>query len=137
MRFLKGYMVGFFTPCTYWFLLYVGLYLINYAPLRERPWAAIALLAPIIWGAWNNLFLSFSNLFPGKTLKTKITFAGMILGVIVGFITAFIIPIFQLLIGWGIPLKYGTLIFYPFIYMILWRFIVHRMNEAFDLYKES
>jgi len=132
MRSIKAYAVGIFVPCTTWFLLYTTLYFFDNEAIKKHPVQVVSLLTPILWGAWNAIFLNFGKYFRGKTIQDKITLAGFIFGIITGAITAFIIPLFLYLLGGGY--QYATLIFFPFYNMLCWRYLVHPMNKAFKIY---
>jgi hypothetical protein len=134
MRVLKAYMIGVFPPSTIWMILYLTLWCLDYKPIKIYPFMVIALLGPIACGAWNSLFLGIGNKFPGKTVANKITFAGFLMGVIISIAATFFVPFFKLLLDWGPPKQYLSLILWPIIYIIVWRYVIHPLNWVFNVY---
>ena len=118
-----------FLPFVYSFFFLKG----NPAT-TQAPMALAAHLAPLGMGIWNVLAVKVRGHIKFKDTKIMCTASGAILGIIAGLLGTFYYPVFEVLFGFEGALKYGPLIFYPIFFSLVFRYVVHPLNEEFGVY---
>lgn len=84
---------------------------------------------PLVWGVWNVLYFEFARKSLPKSLDARLYLTGAVLGLLVALFGVYYLALPQQLgVSEELPL-----IAAPIVYAILWRFIVHPINELLGL----
>jgi len=83
---------------------------------------------PWIWGIWNVLYFAFFKDFLPKNLEASLLITGAVLGLLIAIYGVFVLNI-PSAVGLPPPLHDIPLIAAPILYAILWRYVVHPINQ--------
>ncbi|RLA65891.1 MAG: hypothetical protein DRQ88_04080 [Epsilonproteobacteria bacterium] len=134
MKTFKTFLAGMAFPAIFLPFLYSYLFLQGNPATTQAPIALGVHFAPILVGLWSVLAIKLGNYIFFKDTRLMCTSSGLILGIIVGVIATFVYPLFETLFGLEGALRYFPLIFYPILFSLIFRFVVHPLNKSFGVY---
>jgi len=130
--FIKAMLAGMGFPSLVLPLLYTVLYIYKPTLIQANPLQFIPMYIPILFGLTNIIYLHMdTKIIPNANFRLWITGAG--LGLIVATIGIFIFKLPALIFGFSHGWQYFPLIFLPFIYGFIFRYIVKALNKLLNV----
>jgi len=134
MKLFKTFLAGMAFPAIFLPFVYTYFFLQGNPVTTQAPMALAAHFAPLFMGLWNIIAISLRPYIHIKNTLASCTASGIVLGIITGTLGAFVYPVFGVLFGFEGILLYSPLIFYPVFFALIFRYIVHPLNEDFGVY---
>ena len=130
-KFLKAFLAGMAFPAVFMPIAYTFLYMFGpYGILRSHSLQFIPMFVPIVWGIANVVYIQLSEGLTGQKLNTALWITGVILGFLVAVLGVFVLQIPALVLGLSHGYEYIPLVLLPFIYGVVFRYIVKWVNKT-------
>ena len=130
-KFLKAFLAGVAFPATFMPIAYTLLYFFGpYGVLKSHSLQFIPMYLPIAWGIANVIYSQLSDGLSIQKNNAALWLTGIILGFLIAVLGVFIFQIPALVLGLRHGFEYLPLVLMPFIYGLIFRFIVKRINKT-------
>jgi len=130
MNYIKRFIAGLAFPATLLPIAYTVAYCLELGSIRSEPLQFMPLYIPLVFGLWNILDYSFGSSCPIKDKNIHQWVNGALLGLIVALVGVFYLGLPEKLLGLTGTSQYLPILIIPFLYALIWRYIISPLNDA-------
>lgn len=132
-KFLKALIAGMFFPSLFLPVAYSILFAVDARVELSVVAQFVPMFLPIVFGLTNALMVWIGNYCPLKSHSIRLWVTGACLGLLVAAVGIFVLHLPTALFGFTDVFQYAPLIFLPIIYGLIFRYIIHPVNQWFSL----
>jgi hypothetical protein len=129
--FLKAFLAGMAFPAVFMPIAYTIIYVLEpHAIMRMHTLQFVPMYIPLLWGFTNVLYAKMSDGISTKKADVSLWFTGACLGFVVAVLGVFVLQVPALVLGLSRGYEYLPLVLLPFIYGVIFRFVVKYLNKT-------
>jgi len=132
-KYIKYFSAGLLFPAVFLPIVFGVLCAFGHQSVRSGHLIVIPLAIPIVFGLWNILYFLIGDKCPIKSRYCRLWAHGVILGLLLAPIGVFCFQVPQRLFGLTGNWIYLAFVFVPLIYGVIWRYVIHYLNQTFGL----
>lgn len=127
-KLIKAFIAGLTLPAVALPLIYTMMYFNIRNVVTQHALQFIPMFLPLAWGVANALFFYLHRDSGSKSMNGGLLVTGACLGFLVAVFGIFIARVPEMMFGKG-NLQFAPLVIVPFVYAILFRYVVKWLNK--------